>query len=475
MINNTSKNDTQTTIENTTSKQESLNFVEWLNHKHKDRLDKARIRHPFMTTMRSSADNKVLSMFNYLPENNKPLSVFEEEKFKYTEPSFYHKIFYQIENYYKNNRHYIDSVKKNLKTFWNHMKNNHEKILNKINLSFEQIVTKEKDLREERFKEITQLNQSTFKNLFSKVYLKFNWNLKEKDQIKEIEAANREISRKLLINRWQNYWRQVCLIKNNYIIENTKVSNHIVAKNYETIFYKFWKISKSKIFGLSYEHKINTNIKNKFFKSAKIALVCLYFSMVNFRYNLYEKQKVCEIEEEELQADRILESVNDSSKIKESGLNPNTHKIMNIYDEDVDKLFFDIFQKEKEIRMKLENNSIQEKDLEDPLVSDAFTAYMHWQESGHYFNILKNSLLISYLAYCIIYKSLVKRQATVRKSFYKFIFYALISNEVFQYLSLIVFDGSKNSIATKCLDNDQARIMRYIFYKNNIDKAYNIE
>ena len=469
MINETQSNKIKTPTQTTTQSSATSDFIEWLNSKHKDRLDRARNRHPFMTTIRTSADNKIISMYNNLTEISKPLSAFEEEKFKYTQPSFYHKLYYDIDKIYHRNKYIIDNIKLKSNLILTYFKEKKEKYLNLINKQFEHITTKESELKQTRVKELKLLDQSPNKDFFSKLYLKLNWNLKEKDRLSEIEGVNREIARKLTINRIQNYWRQVCSIKNNYVIEQHNTKNIIDAKNYETIFYKIFKISKAKIFGLSYSLKTEKNIKNKLIKLSKFLVICLYFTVINFRYNLYDKQTILEIEEEERQNDKIFilseKKTNDGVKLV---------KIQNIYDEKTDKKCFELLKKEKIIKKKLENNLIEEKDLEDPLTADAFTAFMHYQESGYYFNIFKNTLLVSYLIYSIVYKNMIRKQITIKHSFYRFALYSLITNEIFQYLSLIVFDGSKNAIATKGFDNDQANIMRYIFYKNNVDKAYHI-
>jgi len=471
MINNSTSNDTQHD-----TKKEENNFIDWLNSKHKERLDKARNRHPFMTTIRTSADNKIISMFAHLPQDKRPLSAFEEDKFNFTQPSFYHKFFYDLENFYNRNKYIIDNIKTKSHSSWNFLKETRNQLMEKINSQFEEIDKNETELRQARMKEIKELKETPNKNFLSKVYLKLNWRLKEKDPLEEIEIANRELSRQLTINRIKNYWKTVCAIKNNYVIEPITIKAKIEAKNYETIFYKFFKISKAKIFGLSYAHVTKTSVKNKFLKFTKFALVCLYLSIIKFRYNLYNKQQILEIQEEERKVDQILQFpfpiIN--SSVNKNIKGPKLVKISDIYDDKTDEMFFNLFKKEKEIRTKLENNLIEEKDLEDPLTADAFTAFMHWQESGHYFNILKNTLLLTYLVYNIVFKSFMKKQNSIKNTFFKFTLYSLITNEIFQYLSLIVYDGSKNSIATKALDNNQAQIIRYLFYKNNLDKAYEL-
>jgi len=54
----------------------------WKQNRFKDKIDKANQRHPMMTLLRSSAENRLIKMFEN--KDYKPISIFEEKNIEPT-------------------------------------------------------------------------------------------------------------------------------------------------------------------------------------------------------------------------------------------------------------------------------------------------------------------------------------------------------------------------------------------------------
>ena len=56
----------------------------WKQQRFKDKIDKANSRHPMITLIRSSAENKITKIFQDNYSNIKPISIFDEKNIEPT-------------------------------------------------------------------------------------------------------------------------------------------------------------------------------------------------------------------------------------------------------------------------------------------------------------------------------------------------------------------------------------------------------
>ena len=310
-------------------------FIEWVNNSHKTRINKTRMRHPVMSQIRKYSDDKIIEIYkkihsahnnnsHIIPHNENSkntdfnnfnnntskttnfnnISVFDADEFK---PSSIDKILYKLNNYYNNFSSKFSIYKNNIISGFHIGKKLYYNSMNKIDMEYDKIIFEEElkkdsislnDKIKEKLDNSSNKNKFNYKSYFERIFnfMSTKLNNQPSDEIErkllDREKFEKSIETKMIKNKMLNFWRNVLLVKPNYIIEikdilqenkknnknenrsNLKVNN---SKNYGTIFYKLLKIGSSKL-NLNLESKF---IKNNLFSKKAFIIVPIIFLYSN--------------------------------------------------------------------------------------------------------------------------------------------------------------------------------------------------
>jgi hypothetical protein len=425
------------------------NFEEWVKEKNKTRIEKAKTRHPILTTVRESAENKIFAIVKDIKEKGikTPPSVFDH---LVKEPSIIDEWHFKFLHKYEDIKPGVISAKNKFWQFYSWIKSSYFKTNQYIDDLYQKSLTEKQKKEIASIENGTQLQNSSY---FNKIKFKYYMKINEDENLKKIyekERINSLIQRKLIYNRMENFWKNVLYIKPNYTIILEKVKkNTSVDSNYTSVFYKFLKISQMDKFTKYF------TIKGFFMKFLPVSM---FLSFVRFKYLAY------------LNKDVFIEQ---NKKIEEY-LNKESKDISSYFiSKEVDDMFRDTF--------KLEKKAISElimHDLNKPAdkLGNSFTEeyLQNFQKEFEQINFLQyTGIILQFLipalqfVYLKLYKSKTKQPLTWKKSF----FYSFVT-----FFLLKEINSNLNSFFVNQLINFPAHyklkepnlIFKYQIYKENV-------
>lgn len=450
-----------------------MEFEKWYRDKAKNKIERSMTRHPMMTMIRKSADEKVIKFAKNYPFFNSSLlgkSVYDPES---KIPNIFDKIYYhsqmivlKIKN--KNISKKIASVFIFFKDKINHKRDQFDSVYEKIIKSnSENMIQIESKKR--RFEIIRKLKFITIINLFnSKSDQIFNDDIGNK--LIDNYNLNKKVYSQLKMYRFINFWREVCFIKPTFIVElkpEKKIEKVIDVKNYETIFYKLYKMLEYKT-NFSYYNRIVLN----FLKKRKTPILITTYIAASVA-TLYKMNK------NRFQENIILEKVltqNDVFKpiifdFKKDSEFLEMIKIENeIYNSDVEKLSKDIESlekiNEKKISLKQKNELYLKKEflqLKNEIILRQSTLIATiWL------------ILIGHITYKLIMRYRKKQTFTNKQFLLRNIGLLFLMGHFTNFLHEAEVIKSKNLISQFNYKDNLLDFYRYNFYKENLIKLNKI-
>lgn len=456
-------------------------FLKWVKDSHRNRIERGRIRHPVMFSVRKYADDRIQEIYKiHTGKKNPSISIFNEEE---VSPTSLDKYLYKLDGVYKNLvekfKIYKQSGKIRYKSFY---ENYYHPYLRKFDdyykyakIDYEKENEKLKLINETKIN--TELSTdknkmyfSKFKNyLISKIKSHnnniFSYILKKnsKDEFEKLFYERELIYWKIRIknskNRFTGFWRTAFEIKKNYIIDLNEIKkSKKIYNTYESIPRKFFSIIKYKLLP-------NLKFDKKLFY--KLGYLSIFVFFIKFKYETLDHKKLNEYLKSDKEVQFILENLesnNTHSKIK---------KISSIFNEEEDKKYLDVLKRDKELKsMTLEQfESNKEK---DEFINDYSTLISSMSARSTIFSMLKLGVPI-----CYLFLKFRKRK-TFPESFKKdriilnslAIYFVL--NEIFLNLNFGDYLNLKNFVAVNTFNGEMNELQKLNFFRNNLPNSYSI-
>lgn len=408
-------------------------FKDWVDKK----LERQARRHPVMHTIKQKADEYFIKTSQFY-SGTKPLSAFDSEdysiidKYRFKLGKIVDENYIKFKNLTKAPLSFISNIYRNFK--------------NIIDSKFEKCIPDDQNIviSNKTSENKSKIIKSNFVKL--KIFIQYGKVDMNDPLIQKLitnDLTNQKVDFKMKANRVANFFGNVFSIRPNYIISlnnEIKQRQSITIKNYQTIFYKLFKISTS-----------NINITRR---QVIIYLLGLYIlsnigKTYKIRYESFANEN--QIKEKFDRIDHFL-----------AGNNAN--KKLTIFDDKTDQKFYDI--------LKNERNLFALKDIDDYKDENSSTNkfFINYAYNEYNTDLLISSLSFLYFIFLLRkkYKKLITWGKLLKHSF----IFTLVLNEVFntvfnsvQYnhmLSYYLTDLSKI--------NDNKSFHKYLFYRENIDK-----
>lgn len=344
-------------------------------------------------------------------------------------------------------------------------------------------------------------------------------------EVLDIFEKNLFYEAKLKTKRIANFWRVAFNIKPDYVIDFDLAKNKIIqkknklastnlpsvadkidiknAKNLKfaerySIFYKLFFLAKP--------------VNMSFSKASRLIFLISFGLFANFRFNLYKKNKIL-FEEQNYIVDKFLQdkynlpSGNLINNIFYSNEN-NALSISNksyemkseIFSYEKDNLYMKVIGLEKMLlaySLNFLNNEIEispQDSADADLINKEQTKYFFEKNKSAYkilelidndfvklYNDLldltitqgylnvaaKNSLIILYSAYNILFLSALKKRILLKNAFGKTLLFSFFINELAKYLEFFIYVQKYNFASEKLL-KDNSEIFGYYFFRENI-------
>jgi len=363
--------------------------------------------------------------------------------------------------------------------------------------------------------------------------LKFYQGLKSKNifidktfkEIMEIYEKNLFYEAKLSSKRIANFWRIAFSIKPDYIVDFELPKNKFQQKNKNKFQAKSQNnllVNQKTLIKIGEKYSIfyklfflATPLNFKLGSFAKLIILSGFGLLAKMRYNIYKNNKI-ELDKQNYLVDNYL--INQFNIPKDE----NQNKFLNGDESDdffdnkkITKLKSFIFNPEKDDfflkLMGLENilldysknlneipitdNSTFENDITEQKLNfffernkltknllylidkDLLKLYNDLQtltETQNYLNIaFKNTLILSYSFYNLIFLSLIKRKIFLKYAFGKTLIFSFCMNEIAKYFEFFLYIQKYNFASEKLLKNDHSEIFRYYFFRENLQFIIN--
>jgi hypothetical protein len=455
------------------------NFLDWVKEKHRNRIDRGRMRHPVMFSVRKYADERIQEIYkNQTGKKNSSISIFNEEE---VSPSSVDKYLFVLDGVYKQVVEKLKVYKQTGKIrYKNFYENYYQPYVRKLDdyyqnvkIEFQQENEKLKLINENRnlSETLNDKNKSYFSritnNLITKIKSHNNnivsYILKKssKDEFEKLfyerELIYWRIRVKNFKNRFTGFWRTAFEIKKNYIIDLNEIKkSRKIYSTYESVPHKFFSIIK-------YKYLPNLKFNKNFF--LKLGFLSMFIFFVKFRFESFDPKILNEYSKNDREVHFILENLETTpghAKIK---------KISEIFNEEEDQKYLEVLKKDKELKaMTLEQ--FESKKDNDEFINDYSTLISSMSARSTIFNMLKIGVPLCYL----ILK--YRKRKTLLDGFNKsrIIFNSLaiyfVLNEIFLSLTFGDYLNLKNFVAVHTFNGDMNELLRLNFYRNNLAYSY---
>jgi hypothetical protein len=462
-------------------------FIKWAQENYKERIERGRTIHPFLSSVRKWADDKIASVYKEhgCPQNFN--SIYNESLYQ---PNFFDRIIFKLEPIYKRIGD-LKQIKDKLTSLYQVYII--QRIIDPINIKVDEMYSR--------------INFSTTKNIEEGKPMELNKSgkksqiisyLQKKQKFKKENSSfsfmglllfrsnHTDEYTKLFLEREVEYWRIKNLkFKNSFkgfFMTALEVKrDYVINLKEETRTRRSYQSLTSKIFNIfKYYCFPNIKLNRKFFGRFILGLgLILSF---NLRYSLSDPSIVSEYSKENQEQQEIAKLLI---------VNPNSlKKLIDAIDSNKEKVYIKLIEKEMKINKEIvamnDNKSNQTENISEnnenlpknEQSGELFTSKI-LDEYNLNIQVMNTRMALSrVLVTCfplILSVRQYRRGISKKQTIVKFLLYYYILNEFSIYMAFLEHLNIKNFLAVYSFQEDKNEMQNFLFYKNNLHNIYSIK